>query len=197
MASSIQITLSDANYAGATEVQNDLRTSGTSGHETLRRLSGYFDERRRSSESALVGKIAVSGTAPVRAVGTLTFTGQPSVGDTMRLGSTTMTCVSSGASASSLEFNLGASAGLTIDNLDTQLTAVTAINNAFEISNTATTLVVTCRQPGVLGNMVTFTEALDNATADGSGNLGGTTAGAGVDDTSPLDFAGDNGGTPF
>lgn len=131
-----------------------------------------------SSQSA---NIAGAWIVPPRsAVGSLTFTGNPSIGQTMVINATTMTCVS--ALTGNNQFLLGASA------LDTATNLADAINTTSdEQSNVVASVVVDgagtphvrleWSSKGSAGNAVVFTESLTGVTADGGGTLGGTTRG--------------------
>lgn len=128
-----------------------------------------------------------SATAWVNAKGTLTLSGNPSNTETMVLGKNTITAVTSGATG--LQFNIGADAAATCTNIAALINTNTTLNVLFSASATATTVVITCLIPGAIGNQITFTEAMTNVTADGYGYLGGTTAGTGGTDSSPVTYA--------
>lgn len=122
------------------------------------------------------------GFEGVRAAGTLTLTTQPTAAETFVIGGITYTFRASGAVLN--EINLGA------DVAATRLAVVAAINgtDGINVANpsasaaafSGATSVITARQPGLASDSIVFTEALAGAsnTMDGSGTLGGTTAGS-------------------
>lgn len=131
--------------------------------------------------------VSVGSKAFVAAQGTVTMslTGIAH-NETITLGANTITAKTSGASG--LQFNRSDTIATALTNLANLINTNTTLNVLFSASATATTCVVTCRQPGVLGNQVTFSESAANTTLDGSGTLGGTTAGTGGDDADPVEY---------
>jgi hypothetical protein len=114
------------------------------------------------------------GEIVTAARGTIAFTGQPTATETWVFNATTMTAVS-GTPATD-QFQIGASVPETAQN------CVDMLNSGTESSGVIAWRegknVVMERVPyGLAGNSITFTEALTNATADGSGTLGGTQLG--------------------
>ena len=109
-----------------------------------------------------------------KARGTLTLTGQPSNNETYVINATTLTAKTSGAGVD--EFDIGATVAETCDNIVDTLNADSESANlvAWRVNQT---VVHQWETRGTVGNAVIFTEALSNATADGSGTLGGTLAG--------------------
>jgi hypothetical protein len=106
------------------------------------------------------------------AIGTITFTGQPSALDSFVINSTTFTEGTDWSVGSSLDDTLGS--------------IVNAINDSDESDNViawvrdSTAVKVAWQVNGTVGNSKTFTESLANATADGSGTLGGSQEGKNV-----------------
>lgn len=198
MSASVVISINDGVYADATEAQNQLRPgSDVSGAERLLRLADYL--RKRAGAGTLAGKIAVSGTSLVRASGTLTTTGNFTANDTFSIGPITLTAVASGATAN--QFNIGASASASLDAAIAVINAHATLGKLFVASKpTAATMLVTSKIPGLVGNGIRFLEGTDGGgtfSLNGSGVLGATTAGAGGDDASSVDFVGISGGTVF
>ena len=188
----ISIHINDSEYSSATAAQSDLRASAN-GPQHLLHLSDWL--KKRSASGSLVGRIHVGSANMVRAVGTLTLSGNPSADETMVLGAFTLTAKNSGATG--LQYNIGANAAATTVAIAALINTHATLSTLFSATSTATTVVVTCLTPGLIGNSVAFTESMSNTTINGSGYLGGTTAGAGQDDSAPIAFAGQNGGTTF
>ncbi len=125
------------------------------------------------------GQVDMSAELPrdvQRARGTLTFVGNPSADETFVIGSTTLTAKADG-SGNVNHFTIGADATETAQNVVTTLAECSEKDNikAWFVPDTA---VIEWLTPGIVGNAVTFTEGLTNGSADGSGVLGGTRAGA-------------------
>jgi hypothetical protein len=109
----------------------------------------------------------------VQATSTVTFTGLPTAADTYTLANVVFTAVASGATNN--QFNIGADAGETGDNLAAAINASTtaAINKVFSAaSDGAGVVTITCLIPGLIGLGIAASEDLDNATitqfADGA-----------------------------
>lgn len=109
------------------------------------------------------------------AKGTLTLTGLPTATETFVVNATTFTAVASGATTD--QFNIGTTADETADNI------VDCLNSGSEAANISAykggegIVIVEWTLSGTDGGGVTFTEALTNATADGSGSLTATAKG--------------------
>lgn len=110
-----------------------------------------------------------------KAKGTITFTGQPTADETMVLNNTTITAKASGATGD--QFNIGTSARDTCDNLAAAINAGSE-SSVSRAERVGLTVIIEWLDPGTDGNSIVLTEAFSNATADGSGTLGGTQAGA-------------------
>lgn len=95
--------------------------------------------------------------------------------NTFVIGSTTFTFVTARAAAG--QVTVGASVDATLVNIEAainaDMTTVVAADNA-----ATDTVAITAVTAGVAGNSIIFTEDSNNLTIDGSGTLGGTTAGA-------------------
>jgi len=108
-----------------------------------------------------------------KAIGTMTFTGQPSASDHFHLGSSTLTEGS--------EWNIGTTLGDTLNSI------VNAVNDSSEGCTAyrvgAAMVKIRYDTAGSAGNSVAFNEAgdtMDNCTLDGSGYLGGSYTGSDV-----------------
>jgi len=127
-----------------------------------------------SSQSA---NIASAWIVPPRpAVGSLTFTGNPSVGQTLTVGTVTLTCVA--GTPGTNQFQQGASKEDTAAYLATAIGLWTGANGDRVIDGAGGVFVrVEWGVAGTAGNFITFTEAMGGVTADGAGTLGGTQVG--------------------
>lgn len=113
------------------------------------------------------------------AVGTLTFTGLPTAGETFVVGTRTYTFVSAGASVDG-QVNIGADATATASNASGAINGTHAANTENPDASASATdgvVAVSASSAGPDGNGIVFTEALSNATMDGGGVLGGSQAG--------------------
>src|SRR5262249_7703524 len=116
-----------------------------------------------------------------RAVGTCTVGGSvPTANDTMTFGVTTLSWKA--AAGNENEITIGGTVAASCTNAATVINAHSVMKKLFSATSTATTVVVTCLTPGLVGNGIVFTESGTNTAMDGSGHLGGTTAGAGCGD---------------
>ena len=110
---------------------------------------------------------------PVAAVGTITLTGVPTINQTFKID--TQTFIFLTARGLKGDVKLGATAAACCTNMiaaiNADMPSVTASQGA------GTTVVITVNQAGSVGNALVFTEACTNFAMDGSGVLGGTTAG--------------------
>ena len=104
--------------------------------------------------------------------GTMDLTGLPVATETFVINATTVTAVAAGAGAD--EFNIGADADETCDNIITAVNAGTEAANVHAYAGAGDTVVFEWLTKGVAGNAIVFTEAMTNTAVDGGGNLGGT-----------------------
>jgi hypothetical protein len=121
------------------------------------------------------GNISSAWRLPARsAVGTLAFTGQPTALQTFAVDGVTYTAVAGAPTGN--EFQIGSDVIETCNNIVTTILGGSGSANqgAYRIGQAVRIVWLTA---GSNGNTRTFTEALSNATADGSGNLGGTISG--------------------
>ena len=113
-----------------------------------------------------VKTFAVFGTAEAKATGTLTVTGNFTADDTVTIGVQTYKFVASPSDP--YDVDLGADAATSLANLEkavnasgtagTEYASGTAANALVTATSTATTLVVTAKTAGVIGNTIATTE---------------------------------------
>lgn len=114
----------------------------------------------------------------VKAQGTLTLTGLPSGSDTFVVGPTTYTIEASPSSSG--DVLLAATAAQQAQVIASAINGTDGLNTANKQASAeavGSTVVITSLYSGASGDDIVLTESLTNATADGSGTLGGTTAG--------------------
>lgn len=193
----IQDILDDANTNGWLATAVTLHTPTTPGFairkykqgkesvmsaiQKLARLIGYQCKYKWRSGTSQFELTLYSPTREVRARGSLTLTGLPTATETFVVNSTTFTARASGATTD--EFNIGATALATCTNIAAMLNSDSESSNVnawVDNSGANPKVVIEWQVPGTVGDAVTFTEALSNATADGSGTLGGTQSGADI-----------------
>jgi len=130
--------------------------------------------------------ISSSHLASVAAVGTITLTALPSVGGTITIHDRTWTFVA--LRNHPWEITVGATAAATVTNIVAAIKADFGPNAQFKRADgfyvvaadgAGDTVTITWCELGTVGNAIVFTEAASNLTMDGSGTLGGTTAGVG------------------
>ena len=116
------------------------------------------------------GEISIGRLA---AVGTITMTGLPVADETFVIDDQTF--IWKATRTVTGEVRIGGSTASAITNIVAAVTAdLTTVSAEDGVGNTA---VITAVLPGTAGNSIVFTEASSNMTMDGSGTLGGTTAG--------------------
>ena len=116
----------------------------------------------------------ISGTtgAGVAAIGTLTFTGTTTDGDTVSINGKTLTFKDS--PSTSTQVQIGGSATATAANLMAYLLASTdALLTPFSYSRSGAVVTVTENTVGTAGNSITFTKSSTEITISGSGTLTG------------------------
>lgn len=113
----------------------------------------------------------------IKAVGDMTFSGQPSNAETFLLDTTTFTFVTASA-ATDAEIKIGTDTDASITAaaivINNKMTTIVAGNGSDSFT---ARLRITAVDGGVDGNSIVFTEDLSNVTINGSGVLGGTTPG--------------------
>lgn len=196
---SIEIYVNDAELGSAAEAQNLLRggssASVSNAPEHMRAVGDWLKRKAEDGANTAACKVRVSGTSYVRAVGTITLTGQPTATETITLGAQVLTFVASSPGAD--DILIGADQDATETNITNAINAHATVGAFLSAVESGATIVCTCRIPGLVGNHIAFQEAASNLTMDGSGRLGGTTAGAGGDDTSEVNVVNRAGGTAF
>lgn len=131
--------------------------------------------------------ISGSFLASVAAVGVITVTGAPHVGQTITIHNRTWMFVKERKRP--YQVTIGATAAATVTNIVAAVNADFGINaigaagaDGFYVTaadGTGDTVDVTWCQLGTSGNAIVFSEAASNLTMDGSGTMGGTTPGVG------------------
>lgn len=117
------------------------------------------------------------GVAGVRAIGTMTFTDVPVVGQTFMLDGQGVTLVA-GPTIGLDEVEIGTDAAEQGNYVARDFNAhATKNNTAFAVSDGAGNVKFISVESGVAGNAISFTESMSNCTVDGSGFLGGTVLG--------------------
>lgn len=115
----------------------------------------------------------VTGVQAPTAVGTFTFSGQPSPNDTITLNGTAVTFVASGATGN--QVNIGTDLPTTLANLLTFLNSSTDTQIAkFDFAVAGSVLYVVAAAPGTAGNALTLAKSGTAATVSGSTLAGGT-----------------------
>lgn len=105
-------------------------------------------------------QVASATTSPAYAQATLTFSGQPSPGETLTIANQAFTAVASGAGA--LQFNIGATVAETITNILASIATTTALVGIITSSGTSTVITLQAAQAGVEGNGLELASTLSN-----------------------------------
>jgi len=103
------------------------------------------------------------------AKGTMTLTGLPTAAESFVLNATTITAVASGASTD--EFNIGATADETANNIMDAVNVSSESANIFAYKNGSGVVVFEWIDKDLDGDVIVFTEAMANTTVDGAGTL--------------------------
>lgn len=187
--SSINVTVNDTVLTSPTSLRD---TSATS-EEVLKKLADYFKNLHMCGTCAVT--IRVSTTAPVRAAGTITAGGVGTADKIITLGATVLTLKASAANEN--QVTIGGTATITATNITNAINVHSVASKLFIASKpTATTVLVTALTPGLVGNGIVFSTDDGAVTANGSGYLGATTAGAGNDDATLLRIKGPSSSSP-
>ena len=151
-------------------VLNDLlnKPQASRSRNMVRKLSDYL--------RAIAGRVRPAtvtlNRGAVKASGTLTFTGNPSNGETFAVAGVTFTAITSGASGDQWNIGAGATANATA-----VAAAVNASSNAsgkVVASSAAGVVTFTAVVPGVIGNALALSESLSNAAVSGAALASGT-----------------------
>jgi len=140
----------------------------------INKLLRYFNGLSGGAKKA---SVAV-GYSSVQASGTVTFSGTGAANDTILVNGVTFTAKASGAGAN--EWNVGASAAASGDNLAAAINAsVTALVSGYvtAVSDGAGVVTITAVRPGINGNCMTIAEGVDSGSAmavSGARLTGGT-----------------------
>lgn len=117
--------------------------------------------------------------APAAATGTITFSGVPLNNDTVTIGTSTFTFVTTTPSGPT-QVAIGGSAAATRNNLLTNIPLVITPGLTINaVSSGAADITLTAVVPGTAGNAFVLTESATNVSVTGSGTLLGGTAGTG------------------
>lgn len=146
--------------------------------QKLARWIGFECRYRWNTDTEAFQLVLYEPASPIRTRGTITIAGDPVNNETFVVDDTTYTAKTSGAGTD--EFNIVAG-----DNpaMAANIAAMLDAGSGLEEINawvSGSTVIVEWQVEGVAGNSVVFTEAMTNVTMDGSGTLGGTTAGVEV-----------------
>jgi hypothetical protein len=144
------------------------QTATIVGYRSLLKNLAVTLEAIASGEYLAALQIVPCDAAAVKASGTLTFSGQPTAGETFQIGNVTFTARASGATGN--EFNIGANAAATIVAAAAAVNASATALIAREITATATSatvLTLSASNPGTLGNFIPLSESMTNVVAGG------------------------------
>lgn len=111
----------------------------------------------------------IASNGAVQAFATLTNSGQPGAGEQVILAGTTLSAVSGVPAAN--QFQIGANAAGTYDNLVTLINSTAAFTNVVTAARSGTVVTITSVVPGIIGNQITLSESLANCA------LGNVTSG--------------------
>jgi len=139
--------------------------------DTVNKNLGILD-RAIVSRAGIMKKFTIGGVAG-KAVGTITVSGTPVADETIQIGETVYTfkAVRGGAGEITIDADNAAQVTNIITATDLDSTDVVCTDGAGD------TVVVTAAVAGAAGNLLTFTSDATGIAMDGSGVLGGTTAG--------------------
>lgn len=115
----------------------------------------------------------VAAVAGVAATGTITIADNTKVtaGDTVTIGESTVTAVASDPEEG--EFEIGANAGATRDNLLAALEAIAEAEGVAVAPSSTAAIAVTALEKGTAGNAIALAKSSDGVTVTGSGTLAG------------------------
>jgi phage tail sheath gpL-like len=127
----------------------------------------------------VIGSVDVqrSSSDPVAATGTLTITNASvAANDTVTIGGIVLTAKSSGASGA--QFNIGADATATGDNLVAAIAAHATLGKVLTAANAAGTVTVTCNEKGLVGNLIGLASSNGTGIAVSASTLASGAGGA-------------------
>lgn len=144
----------------AAQIQAVLAFEESNHIESAIRLSSYLDAVTSGARRAKL----ISFVGAVSAVGTLTLTGLPTAADTFSVNGVSFEAKASGATGD--EFNIGSDETETAQNIVAAVVASASADVSYiTASSVAGVVTFSCDVPGLIGNQLTLTESLDNATA--------------------------------
>lgn len=173
----------------ATQATGTLTISGVAvDGETVTIGSRVYEFDTSATANITAGRVRVAidhanAASTVNAQGKLTIAVQPTAGETMTIGTRTYVFVANGTADNPGEISIGANVAAAKLNIVAAINGTDGVNTpnslvtaAAFVSNDCT---ITAINGGTAGNSVVFTEALAGSgnVMDGSGVLGGTTAG--------------------
>lgn len=130
---------------------------------STQRLAGYL--KGMAGGDYTTGLSILETVDSVASTATLTFTGAPSNNETFSLLGTTFTAKTSGATGN--QFNIGSTVTESAQNVVAAVnaSATALVTRNVVASNVAGVVTFTAIVPGTVGNFLTLTESLSNATA--------------------------------
>jgi phage tail sheath gpL-like len=175
MASQTKITITHDKESTADLVMKFI-TQSVSSLAHISKLTNFMDSIKDSSSNATVALVVDDGNG-VAATGTIAFSGTSTANDTVLINGVTFTAVNSGATGN--QWNKGASATASADNLATAInaSATALVSGHVTASASSGTLTITSKVANVYGNAVTIAEGVDGGsvmTVSGARLTGGT-----------------------
>lgn len=142
---------------------SEIRPVTTDPNLSTQRLANYLKGQSGGNYTSGISTLMTIDSAAATA--TLTFTGAPTAAQTFVLLGTTFTAVASGATGN--QFNIGATITETATNVVTAVnaSATALVTRNVVASSVAGVVTFTAIVPGTVGNFLTLTEGLTNATA--------------------------------
>lgn len=110
--------------------------------------------------------------AAVAASGTLTYSANPAINDTVTIAGTAFTAVAS--ASTNVQYTIGGSATATAANFATVVNAHPTIGQYVTASANGTTVTITANTPGIIGNLITLAESGANTSVSGAALSGGS-----------------------
>jgi hypothetical protein len=161
-------------------LQNILTDSASRPKPYGQKVKNFFAGCLGGARSATVKFGAVTQSADAVAASVVgTFTGAPSVDDTITVNGVAFTAKASGATGN--QFNIGGTVTITATNFVTAFnaSASAAASGLMVASSLSGVVTITCLQPGLIGNAIQCSESCSNfafaasatALSGGTGNL--------------------------
>lgn len=168
MSSKIRIVVKDDRSANSVKGALRLFASGFA-PDLFNRLGSYI------SDSAVYAKVVLLATSAVSATGTIGPVSGDVAGDTVTIGGVTLTA--SNSLQDNTHWKIGASDTISTANLATTINTNPTIASMVSATATGTSIALTIRIPGFIGNYVTL------ATTGGHTPVSGATTTGGTEDT--------------